>query len=254
MLLALDIGNTNITLGLFDGDRLCHTARLATDSRKTSDQYAVEIKQVLLLHGADTALIEDAVICSVVPSVGSALEAAMTLLCGKSPLVVGPGVKTGLNIRIDNPSELGADLVAGAAGVLASYPLPAIVIDMGTATTVCAIDKNGCFLGGAIAAGVRLTLQALGSGTAALPTIHPDKATRAIGKNTAECMQSGIIIGTAAMIDGLIDRMEDELGEQTTVVATGGLAKSIIPHCRRAITFDDHLLLDGLYAIYRKNR
>jgi len=254
MLLTIDIGNTNVTLGLFDGDRLCSTARLATDPHKTSDQYAVEIRQVLLLHGADITLINDAVVCSVVPSVGAAVEAAVTLLCGKAPLVVGPGVKTGLNIRIDNPSELGADLVAGAAGALASYPLPAIVIDMGTATTVCALDKHGSFLGGAIAAGVHLTLQALGSGTAALPTIHPDKVKRTIGKNTEECMQSGIIIGTAAMLDGLIERMEEELGETATVIATGGLARDIITHCKRQILFDDHLLLDGLRVIYHKNR
>ncbi len=254
MLLTIDIGNTNITLGWFDDDRLCATARLATDPCKTADEYAVAVKQVLSLHDTDIADIADTIICSVVPSVGSSIETAITLLCGKAPLVLGPGIKTGLNIRIDNPAQLGADLAAGAAGALASYPLPCIVIDMGTATTVCALDKQGCFLGGAIAAGVRLTLQSLASGTAALPALHPTAPKHVIGKNTVDCMQSGIMFGTAAMLDGLIERMEDELGETATVVATGGLAKDIIPHCKRSIIYDDHLLLDGLRVIYNKNR
>lgn len=254
MLLAVDIGNTNITLGVFEGEHLRSTARLATQSDKTSDQYAVEIRQVLLLHGADADGIDGAIISSVVPSVGSAIAGAITVLCGVTPLQLGPGVKTGLNIRIDNPAQLGADLAAGAAGALAKYPLPCIVIDMGTATTLTVLDRNGCFLGGAIAAGVRLTLQALAGGTAALPSIHPAAPKAVIGSNTIDCMQSGIVYGTAAMLDGLIERTEEELGETATIVATGGLAPQIICHCRKTIVYDENLLLDGLRLIYDKNR
>ncbi len=254
MLLAIDIGNTNITLGLFEGEQLQTTARLSTDAGKTPDQYAVEMQQVLCLHGASIAAIHGCIVSSVVPSVGSAITAAVSLLCGITPLVLGPGIKTGLNIRIDNPAQLGADLAAGAAGALGTYPLPCILIDMGTATTVCVIDRNGCFLGGAIAAGVRLTLQALASGTAALPALHPAAPKNVIGRNTADCMQSGIVFGTAAMLDGLIDRMEDELGEEATVVATGGLSREIIAHCKKDIVYDEHLLLNGLRRIYEKNQ
>ena len=254
MLLTVDIGNTNITLGIFDEERLSATARLATVTDKTADQYAVEIREVLSLHGATIDHIDGAIISSVVPSVGSAIEHAVTLLCGVTPLVLGPGVKTGLNIRIDNPAQLGADLAAGAAGALGKYPLPCIIIDMGTATTLTVLDRNGSFLGGAIAAGVRLTLQALAGGTAALPLLHPAAPKAAIGSNTIDCMQSGIVYGTAAMLDGMIERMEEELGEKTTVIATGGLAPQIICHCRKTITYDEHLLLDGLYRIYQKNR
>lgn len=254
MLLAIDIGNTNITLGVFEGDVLTSTARLATDHRKTPDQYAIEIGQVLSLHGAVIDQIHHSIISSVVPSVGSAVQKAVSLLCDIDALVLGPGVKTGLNIRIDNPAQLGADLAAGATGALARYPMPCIVIDMGTATTVSALDKNGCFLGGAIAAGVRLTLHALADGTAALPSIHPAAPKTVIGRNTIDCMQSGIVFGTAAMLDGLIERMEAELGEPATVVATGGLSKEIIVHCKKKIVYDENLLLDGLRVIYEKNR
>lgn len=254
MLLTIDIGNTNITLGLFEGEHLRSTARLSTVDGKTPDQYAVEIRQVLALHGADIALIRDCIISSVVPSVGSAISRAVELLCGTTPLMLGPGVKTGLNIRIDNPAQLGADLAAGAAGALGVYPLPCIIIDMGTATTVSVLDRNGSFLGGSIAAGVRLTLQALASGTAALPLLHPSAPKTVIGSNTIDCMQSGIVYGTAAMLDGLIDRMEEELGETATVVATGGLAKEIIRHCKKEILYNENLLLEGLRTIYEKNR
>ena len=254
MLLAIDIGNTNITLGLFAGETLQTTARLSTDAGKTPDQYAVEMQQVLCLHGAPIADIRGCIISSVVPSVGSAITKAVLLLCGTEPLVLGPGVKTGLNIRIDNPAQLGADLAAGAAGALGRYSLPCIIIDMGTATTVSVLDKNGSFLGGAIAAGVRLTLQALANGTAALPALHPAAPKNVIGSNTVDCMQSGIVYGTAAMLDGLIDRMEAELGETATVVATGGLSREIIAHCKKDIVYDEHLLLTGLRRIYEKNQ
>ena len=253
MLLAIDIGNTNITLGGFEDNILTFTARLATNSSLTSDQYASHFKNILALYNQDYNEIDDCIISSVVPSVGSAVSRAVSLLCDIVPLTLGPGVKTGLNIKIDNPAQLGADLVAGAVGAISEYTLPCIVIDMGTASTVSVIDKNGAFLGGAIAAGVRLTLKALCENTAQLPAIDLSAPNSVIGTNTVDCMRSGLIFGTAAMIDGLIDRITDELGEEPTVVATGGLSKEIIEHCSNNIIYNENLLLEGLKEIYEKN-
>ncbi len=253
MLLAIDIGNTNITLGLFCDEVLKLTARLSTDTRKTADEYAIDIKDVLALHGEEVSEVEDCIISSVVPAVGASVSAAAALLCDTVPLMLGPGVKTGLNIKIDNPAQLGADLAAGAVGALHEYTMPCIVIDMGTATTISVLDKNGAFLGGTIGAGVRMTMRALAEGTAALPAIGVTSPKSVIGKNTVDCMQSGIVLGTAAMLDGLIDRIEEELGETATVVATGGLSKDIIVFCKNDIIYNENLLLEGLRLIYEKN-
>lgn len=253
MLLAIDIGNSNITLGLFGKDVLHFTARMATDQRKTADEYAVDIKDIIFLHGEEVSQVEDCIISSVVPSVGAAVSSAVALLCNTVPLMLGPGVKTGLNIKIDNPAQLGADLAAGAVGALHEYTMPCIIIDMGTATTVSVLDKNGAFLGGTIGAGVNLTLRALAQGTAALPAISLSPPKSVIGKNTVDCMQSGIILGTASMLDGIINRIEEELGESATVVATGGLSKEIISYCKCDIIYNENLLLDGLRLIYEKN-
>lgn len=253
MLFAIDIGNTNITLGAYDSGILSFTARLATDPLKTSDQYSVEIKNILGLYGLDYNTLEDCIISSVVPAVGKSISDAVARLCGIVPLMLGPGVKTGLNIKIDNPAQLGADLVAGAVGALEEYTMPCVVIDLGTATTLSVIDRNGAFLGGTIAAGVRLTLKALTENTAQLPSIPIEAPRSVIGANTVDCMQSGLVFGTAAMLDGLLDKIEEELGEPPTVVATGGLASEIITHCRRNIIYNENLLLDGLRAIYEKN-
>lgn len=253
MLLAIDIGNTNITLGAFDEANLQFTARLATDTRKTADQYAVEIKNLLSLYSLQTEEIEDSIIASVVPAVGKSISRAVSKLCNIVPLMLGPGVKTGLNIKIDDPSQLGADLVAGAVGALDVYNAPCVVIDMGTASTISVLDRNGAFVGGVIAAGVRLTLKALTENTAQLSSIPIEAPNSVIGSNTAECMQSGLVYGAASMIDGLLLRIEKELGEKPTVVATGGLSKEIICHCSSNIIYNENLLLDGLRVIYEKN-
>ena len=253
MLLAIDIGNTNITLGAFDEANLQFTARLATDTRKTADQYAVEIKNLLSLYSLQTEEIEDSIIASVVPAVGKSISRAVSKLCNIVPLMLGPGVKTGLNIKIDDPSQLGADLVAGAVGALDVYNAPCVVIDMGTASTISVLDRNGAFVGGVIAAGVRLTLKALTENTAQLSSIPIEAPKSVIGSNTAECMQSGLGYGAASMIDGLLLRIEKELGVKPTVVATGGLSKEIICHCSSNIIYNKNLLLDGLRVIYEKN-
>lgn len=253
MLLTIDIGNTNITLGAYDGSVLAFTARLATELAKTSDQYAVELQNLLLLNGYNGEAIEDCIISSVVPQVGQSISKAVSKLCHIVPLMLGPGVKTGLNIRIDNPAQLGADLVAGAVGALEAYTMPCVIIDMGTASTISVLDRNGTFLGGAIAAGVRLTLKALTENTSQLTSIPIEAPTSVIGSNTVECMQSGLVYGTAAMLDGMLDKIEEELCETPTVVATGGLSREIIAHCKRSIIYNENLLLDGLRVIYEKN-
>ncbi len=253
MLLTIDIGNTNITLGAYNSNFLAFTARLATDTRKTDDQYAIEIKHILSLYDIDSNDIEDCIIASVVPSVGKNVSQAVSKLCQIVPLMLGPGVKTGLNIKIDNPAQLGADLVAGAVGAIDAYTMPCVIIDMGTASTISVLDKNGAFLGGVISAGVRLTLRALTENTALLSSIPIEAPKSVIGTNTTECMQSGLVYGTAAMIDGLLMQITEELGEKPTVVATGGLSREVITHCKNNIIYNENLLLDGLRVIYEKN-
>ncbi|MBO4733622.1 MAG: type III pantothenate kinase [Clostridia bacterium] len=254
MLLAIDIGNTNITLGVFDEQVLLFTGRLATDNKTTSDQYAIDIKNVLELHCCNYGDIEDCIIASVVPTVATAIKKAVSFLCNIVPLELGPGIKTGLNIKIDNPAQLGADLVAGAVGAINEYTLPCIVIDMGTATTLSVIDENANYLGGVIAAGVKLTLKALTENTAALPSVSIKPPKSVIGTNTVDCMQSGLVYGTAAMLDGLIEQISARLGTTPTVVATGGLSHEIVCYCRHDIIYNENLLLDGLLEIYERNK
>lgn len=253
MLLAVDIGNTNITFGGFEGSVLKFTARLQTVVGKTSDQYAIEIKNVLSLYGIEPNNVEDCIVASVVPHVAKNVSDAVSKLCDIVPLMLGPGVKTGLNIKIDNPAQLGADLVAGAVGAIEEYTMPCVIIDMGTATTIFTLDKTGAFIGGAIAAGVNLTLKALTENTSQLTSVSLEAPRSVIGTNTVECMKSGIVLGTASMIDGILDRICEELGEEPTVIATGGLSKEIISHCRWNIIYNENILLDGLRAIYEKN-
>lgn len=253
MLLTIDIGNTNITLGAYNSNYLTFTARLATDPRKTDDQYAIEMKHILSLYNIQSERIEDCIISSVVPSVAKSVSNAISKLCGIVPLMLGPGVKTGLNIKIDNPAQLGADLVAGAVGAIDSYKMPCVIIDMGTASTISVLDRDGSFLGGVISAGVRLTLKALTENTALLSSIPIEAPKSVIGTNTTESMQSGLVFGTAAMLDGLLEQITKELGEKPTVIATGGLSRDIIAHCKTNIIYSENLLLDGLRAIYEKN-
>lgn len=251
MLLVCDIGNTNITLGVYDREDLVFTARIVTEKNKTEDQYAVEIKGIFLFNGCQD--IDSAIISSVVPSAQSAICKAIERLFKIEPLVLGPGVKTGLNIKIDNPAQLGADLVAGAVGAISKYPTPCIIIDMGTATTISVVNKECSFVGGAIMAGVNLMLESLSSKTAQLPQIDIGTPKSVIGSNTVDSMKSGVVFGTAAMLDGMIERIQNTLCEKATVVATGGLACNIIKYCKNDIVYDQKLLLDGLRIIHEKN-
>ena len=254
MILTVDIGNTNVTLGGFEGNTLVFTARLATEPNHTADQYAVALDSILRLKCVDPAAIDGAAVSSVVPSVGSAVKTALSTLCGVQPIVIGPGVKTGLNIRIDNPAQLGADLVAGCVGALAKYPMPCIIFDLGTATTASVMDASGAMLGGVIAAGPAMTRDALASHTAQLPSVDLQAPAHIVGANTVDSVQSGLIFGAAAMLDGMAARIEEELGQTATLVATGGLAETIVAHCKRDFLLDEHLLLDGLLHIYKRNQ
>ncbi|MCD8055062.1 MAG: type III pantothenate kinase [Lachnospiraceae bacterium] len=253
MILAIDIGNTNIVVGAMRGDTPLFVERLSTDSGKTDLEYAVSLRTVLDIHSLSTDGFEGCIIASVVPPVTGTVSLALEKLLGQAPMIVGPGLKTGLNIKIENPAQLGSDLVVDAVAGIAEYPLPLLIIDMGTATTISAVDRRGTYLGGVIIPGARVALDALSSHASQLPRISFEPPKKPIGTNTIECMKSGIVLGNASLLDGMLDRMEEELGEPATVIATGGLARFIIPYCRRKILYDDTLLLKGLNIIYHKN-
>ena len=253
MLLAIDIGNTNIVIGGIRSGAIAFEARIATDRIKTSDQYGAEIKNMLSLFDVSASDIDGCIISSVVPPVFNSVRTGVIKLTGKQPMVVGPGIKTGLNIQMDAPSQVGSDRIVIAVAALAEYEPPLSLLDLGTATTIEVGGKGGTYLGGCIIPGVRVSLEALTAHTAQLPGISLDRPRRVIGKNTVDCMRSGIMYGTAAMVDGMLDRVEEELGCSTTVVATGGMAQFIVPLCRRKIKLEKDLLLKGLGILYEKN-
>lgn len=254
MLLAIDIGNTNIVLGAMSGDKVLFDARIATDHLKTSDQYGVEIGNILNLHQCDKNEIADCIISSVVPPVFNAVLNGVRKLTKREPIVVGPGIKTGMKILMDSPATVGSDLIVAAVAACATHPLPLILVDMGTATTITVIGEENSFLGGCIVPGVRVAADALSSRAAQLPGIQLAAPTKLIGKNTVECMRSGIMYSAAAGIEGIIDRMEEELGEKATVVVTGGIAQFVVPLCKRDMILERDLLLKGLQILFEKNK
>ncbi len=254
MILAIDIGNTNITIGCYDGAALQFVSRMASDKSRMEDQYAIELRDILDIYGVKAAKIEGSIICSVVPPLTTYFGKAVQKITGTVPLVVGPGIKTGLNIRIDNPGTLGADFVAGCVAALEQYSCPCIIFDMGTATTIAVLDQHRNMIGGCIMPGVRISLEALCARTAQLPQIGLEAPAKVIGTNTIDCMNAGAVFGTASMVDGMCDRIEQELGAPCVVVATGGLARDITGHCRRKVILSETLLLDGLRILYQKNQ
>ena len=254
MVLTIDIGNSNIVLGGVENGSIQFQARMVTDSIKTSDQYCAELKTMLELFHVKPEEVEGSIVASVVPPVLNSFRTAIRKLTGKNCLVVGPGIKTGLNIQIDNPGQTGADLVVGAVAALRGYQPPLILIDMGTATTISVLNQEGALIGGCVCPGVKISLDALTSKAALLPAISLDRPKRAIGRNTIDCMRSGIMMGAACMLDGMIARMEEEIGCRTTVIATGGVAKFVVPMCRREIIYDQDLLVKGLAILYRENK
>lgn len=255
MILTADIGNTNITLGIFQDDDIIFISRLSTDRRRTESQYAVELKNILRLENIETDKIDGSIISSVVPELTRTIKQAVKMVTDCDSLVVAAGIKNGLKIATDNPKELGSDLVAGAVGAIAQYPLPCLVMDLGTATKISVIDEGGIFLGCTIAPGVEISLNALSKGTSQLPAIELSAPANAIGTNTIDCIRAGTVLGNACMLDGMADRLEKELGKPIkTLVATGGLAKEIVGCCKKEIIYNKDLVLEGLLAIYKKNR
>ena len=254
MILAIDVGNTNIVVGCIDDLKTYFIERLSTNRTKTELEYAVDLKNVLDIYHIKKTEIEGCIISSVVPQITNIVKLAAEKILKKNAIVLGPGVKTGLNIMMDNPGQLGSYQVADAVAGIAGYPVPLILIDMGTATTASVVNSKKQYVGGMILPGVGVSLDALTARASQLSGISIDAPRHVIGKNTIECMKSGVLYSNAAALDGIIDRIEEELGEKATVVATGGLAKKIVPHCKREIILDEELLLRGLLIIYEKNK
>ena len=254
MLLCTDVGNTNIKFALYEKDRQVVKLRFATDSKKTDDEFAVELFTIFHINSVDIKKIDGSIISSVVPKVTNSLVKAIKTVTKQDSIVLGPGVKSGLDIRIDNPSTLGSDIVAMCVAVKEMYKCPAVIIGLGTATTIVYLNENKCYCGGAISPGVGISLDALTSSGALLPSTDLKPPKKVINTNTEDCIRSGIIFGTASMIDGMIDLYNDETGNVSTVIATGGLAYAIVNNCRHDIIIDDDLILEGLKIIYNKNK
>ncbi len=254
MVLTIDIGNTNIVIGGFSENDLDFVVRIATNILSTEDEYATKLLSLLALHNADTKKINGAIISSVVPPLTPIMKKAIKTAFGITPIAVAPGIKTGINIHCDAPSSVGADLICACVATHHIYGSPSLIIDMGTATKMMVMDDKGTFIGASIIPGVNIALRALSSETAQLPQISLEAPASVIGKNTADCMRSGVLFGNASMIDGMIDRFISDFGSPLKVYATGGLAETIIPHCKHDIIIDKNLVLRGLNILYNKNK
>lgn len=253
MIFAVDIGNSNIVIGLMDEQRNVHfSGRIRTERQKTKEQFMIEVKILLDIYHVPMQDIRGVILSSVVPELTDIIKEGMAILTGTTPIVAGYGIKTGIKIATDHPTSLGTDLIVDAVAASEEYPGTLAIFDMGTATT-CSVVDNKTYLGTMIMPGIRISQDALTEKTSQLPYIRFEKPEHIIGKNTIESMQSGLVYGNAAMIDGIIDRIEETLDKKITVVATGGVAGLIIPHCKREIIMDEYLLLKGLWYIYYKN-
>ena len=253
MILAIDIGNTNIVIGCIDGEKVCFVERASTNLAKTELEYVVEFRTLFELYHIGMEDITGSIISSVVPPLNNIIKSGLEKMFHQAPMVVGPGVKTGLNILMDNPAQLGSDLVVNAVAGLHYYGAPIIMIDMGTATTISVVDEKKNYIGGMILPGAKVSLDSLVNRTSQLPRISLEPPKKVIGRNTIDCMKSGIVMGQAACLDGMIEHVYDELGYEAPVVATGGLAGSIVPYCKKKIICDNELTLKGLGLIYHKN-
>lgn len=253
MILAIDMGNTNIVIGGIDSEKTYFLERITTDHAKTGMEYAIHMKNILEIYHFKPSDFEGAILSSVVPPLNAAVSSAVKKLFGFRPMLVGSGIKTGMNIQMDNPKTVGSDMIVDAVAAIKEYPCPLVIIDMGTATTISVVDHSGNYIGGTIHPGLQVSLESLSGKTAQLPYISLDIPPRVIGKNTIDCMRSGIMYGSAGMLDGIIDRIEEELGEPITILATGGLSRFIAPLCRHHILYDEALLMKGLLILYEKN-
>ncbi|WP_418559378.1 type III pantothenate kinase [Megasphaera massiliensis] len=253
MLLVIDVGNTNIVLGIFKDQELVDHWRVSTDRLRTTDEYGVLIRHLFYLNGVNSEEIDAIIISSVVPPVMPTLERMCQRYFGLTPLVIGPGVKTGMDIKYDNPREVGADRIVNAVAAYEKFGGPVIIIDFGTATTFCAVDKKGTYLGGAICPGIGISTEALVQRTAKLPRIEVVQAEKVICRNTVESMQAGVFYGFVGQVDGIVTRMRRELGCKAKVVATGGLAVIVAPATDAIDVVEPMLTLEGLKIIYDRN-
>lgn len=254
MILTLDVSNSNIIFGGLTEGKAEFICRLSSSGARTADEYAVLLRLVARHRGFDLGRIQGAIMSSVVPPLTPVIMEAVKAASGHTPMLVGPGIRTGLNIRIDDPNALGGDFVASAVAALSDYPLPCVTIDMSTATSIGVLDKRGNYIGGAICPGILVSQRALTSVTSQLPKVSIEVPSNIIGRDTAESMRTGLVFGAAAMLEGLLDRIEEELGDPISVVATGDWAPLITPLCRRhQIVVDETLLMRGLWMIYHKN-
>ena len=254
VILAIDIGNTNIAIGGFcDSSEPVFVARIATDPIKTEDEYASKIRSVLAMHEVDRSIIDGAIIASVVPPLNTVVKRAIKLAYGVDALMVGPGIKTGINIHCDHPASVGADLICACVATHFIYGSPALIVDMGTATKMMVLDRQGAFIGVSIIPGVNIALKALATSAAQLPQISLEAPKSVLGKNTVDCMRAGVVFGNASMIDGMIERFNEEMGENLKVYATGGLAPTIVNYCKHDIALDVNMVLKGLHILYQKN-
>ncbi len=253
MVLVVDIGNTNIVVGVVDKGEVLVSERITSDVEKACGEYAIVIKSILQMYRISEFDLEGSIISSVVPMLNKVLKCAIEKIIPGNPLMVRNLSNLGIDLKIENPGEIGDDLLVAASYGVENYQLPLVVVDMGTSTTISVIDSNKNFIGGAIIPGMRVSLDALVSKTAQLCYTQIEKPKQVIGRNTEDCIKSGLIYGSASMIDCFLDKIEDELGEKVYVVATGGLCEYVVPHCNREIDFDRHLMLKGLYRLYLMN-
>lgn len=254
MTLCIDIGNSNIVIGGFDGDDFLFSARIATDTSKTEDDYASSLLNVLLLRNIQKDAVDACIISSVVPPLTRVLKLAVSLAFSTDSLVVGPGVKTGLSIHCDSPSSVGSDIICACVAAHTLYSCPCLIVDMGTATKISLVDKTGTFVGVSIVPGVIMGLRVLSTSTAQLPQVSLEEPKSILGKNTADSMKSGAVFGNASMIDGMIERFSEQTDEKLCVIATGGLSSTITKYCKKEITLDENLVLKGLNLIYKRNK
>lgn len=255
MLLVFDVGNTNMVLGIYEGKELKKYWRISTDKAKTSDEYGMLINNLFQYDDVDKNSIRDIIISSVVPNVMHSLENFCVKYFNKQPLIVGPGIKTGLNIKYDNPKQVGADRIVNAVAAIEKYKLPMIIIDFGTATTFCAISEKGDYLGGTIAPGIKISSEALFQRASKLPRVELLKPGMTICKNTVSAMQSGIVYGYVGLVDKIVEMMKKELGNKDIkVIATGGLSSLIASETDSIDCVDKFLTLEGLKIIYDKNK
>lgn len=254
MLLAVDVGNTQTHIGCFDGSELRHSWRLATDGAATCDELALTVKGLCDLRSIEFSGIDAGIVSSVVPRLAHEYQRMCAGYLQRECLLVGPEIKTGMSIRTESPHEVGADRIANAVAAYERYRAACVVVDFGTAITYDAISDGGEYLGGAIAPGVEISIEALASRAAALPKIDLAEPDAAIGRNTQQSIQAGIAYGFAGQVDGIVHRVSAELGDAAKVIATGGYAPAIAPLCERVDEVDDLLTLTGLHLIWGRNR